>query len=251
MDGAQSQRSSDDSTRTFLNMFAYEAKAAFYLCYANAWIDLIPWLKEQRGLDLVSERFLRFWQYQNQPSTGQDGRIRRDVFSGQVLALHPLSGFFMKDEALCAVAGRFFASSEHDTIMQTGKADDDPTYWDFVGALLDAAQQYRMARDQLANRQGASRNIRTLNEEVAEVAAKTEGSSNALLLEDFAEHMRVRCACGGRLQFVKFHDASEQSQEFRVDYVCTSCKRTVSKQFNRDALMSWMELGKSEIPRPH
>ena len=135
---AQSQRSSDDSTRTFLNMFAYEAKAAFYLCYANAWIDLIPWLKEQRGLDLVSERFLRFWQYQNQPSTGQDGRIRRDVFSGQVLALHPLSGFFMKDEALCAVAGRFFASSEHDTIMQTGKADDDPTYWDFVGALLNA-----------------------------------------------------------------------------------------------------------------
>ena len=50
---------------------------------------------------------------------------------------------------------------------------------------------------------------------------------------------------------MKFHDASEQSQEFRVDYVCTSCKRTVSKQFNRDALMSWMELGKSEIPRPH
>ncbi len=100
--------------------------------YANAWVGLIPWLREHRGLDTVSERFRRFWHNQNQPIeiphgrtpggisypthhsalvakgdgngglTCQTLRMRtehigpthlRDAFSGQVLSLHPLSGW--------------------------------------------------------------------------------------------------------------------------------------------------------------
>ena len=45
--------------RHFINMFAYEAKVSFYTCYANAWVGLTPWLKQNRGLDELSERFLR------------------------------------------------------------------------------------------------------------------------------------------------------------------------------------------------
>ncbi len=78
----------------FVNLFSYECKVSFFTCYANAWVDLIPWLRKHRGLDKVSERFLRFWHNQNPSTGGADGR---DAFNGQVLALHPLSGFFMKD----------------------------------------------------------------------------------------------------------------------------------------------------------
>src|SRR5262249_23571423 len=120
-----------------------------YTCYANAWVDIIPCLQKDHGLDPVSERFLRLWHHQNQaieiphgrtaggiyyPThvrydfflAGADGQVipKRiclptervgpthvpDVFSGQILSLHPLSGFFMKDPALCAVAGAIFAS---------------------------------------------------------------------------------------------------------------------------------------------
>ena len=65
----------------------------------------------------------------------------RDVFSGQVLALHPLSGFFMNDPGLMAVAGRFFACDAFDRVM-AGRPGDCPEYWAFVGAVLDAAGMY-------------------------------------------------------------------------------------------------------------
>ena len=60
--------------RLFVNLFAYEAKVAFYRCYANAWVDLIPWIAGRRGLDTMSERFLRVWHNQNQPVEVPAGR---------------------------------------------------------------------------------------------------------------------------------------------------------------------------------
>jgi hypothetical protein len=86
--------------RQALDGISYLSKCSFYLCYTNAWISLIPWLKEHRQLDTVSERFLRVWHLQQQPAEG--GGLGGDVFRGQVLSLHPLSGFFMKDPGLCA-----------------------------------------------------------------------------------------------------------------------------------------------------
>ena len=79
----------------------------------------------------------------------------RDVFSGQVLALHPLSGFFMNDPGLMAVAGRFFACDAFDRVM-AGRPGDCPEYWAFVGAVLDAAGMYRLA----AEEQAAGRGVR-------------------------------------------------------------------------------------------
>ena len=146
--------------RHFINMFAYEAKVSFYRCFANIWVDLIPWLREHRGLDEASERFLRFWHHQNQPLEIPHGQTlggihypthgratvsakRRgkqpvsesltwvtprigpphvqDVFSGQVLSLHPLSAFFMKDPKACAAAGSFLTSGAYEDVMTRGK----------------------------------------------------------------------------------------------------------------------------------
>ena len=160
-----------DHVRQFIDLFTCEAKISFYTCYANAWIDLIPWLCEHRDLDPVSERFLRFWHMQNQPheiphgqtaggiyyptqvrydfpiaERGGQATTHRvvvpterigpthlpDVFRGQVLSLHPLSGFFMRDPGLCEVAGRVFAADNFDASL----ANDRKEYWELIGAIL-------------------------------------------------------------------------------------------------------------------
>lgn len=94
--------------RTLLNHFEYAAKLSFYRCYGNTWIHILAAL-EQQGLDDLSSRFLRFWHWQNQPAENADGTLEPDVFCGQILALHPLSGVFMQDPQLLAIAGSFFA----------------------------------------------------------------------------------------------------------------------------------------------
>ena len=110
--GRRRRRGGIGPERHFLNMFEYEVKTSFYLCYANAWVDLVPWLREHRGLDPAGERFLRFWHHQNQPlEGGPDGLADpRAAFSGQVLALHPASAFFMHDPSLLEFAGRYFGT---------------------------------------------------------------------------------------------------------------------------------------------
>jgi hypothetical protein len=71
-----------------LNAWAYNAKASFYATYANAWGVLLGEMEKQ-GLDAQSSRFMRLWHMQNPNEQGED------VFWGQVLSLHPLSGTIM------------------------------------------------------------------------------------------------------------------------------------------------------------
>src|SRR5262249_30299197 len=78
------RRGGRPTRRMILNLLAYEAKAAFYLCYANTWVDLIPWLREHRGLDETSERFLRFWHHQDRPVELPHGQTR----SGLLVPTH-------------------------------------------------------------------------------------------------------------------------------------------------------------------
>ena len=165
--------------RRFINMFAYECKVSFFTCFANSWISIIPWLLQHEGLDEVSERFLRVWHHQRNlsnfrtdeprngilyPTSGgvqlfapdHDGKLRprsiawetdqigpthqRAVFNGQVPSLHPLSGFFMKDAAPLAIAGRFFGSKRaYERVFVLGDTQFCGEYWDFVGAILAAA----------------------------------------------------------------------------------------------------------------
>ena len=174
--------------RTFLNLFAYEAKVRFYTCYANTWVALVPWLRRHQGLDPVSERFLGVWHMQAQPVRQPDGRTTPDVFSGQVLSLHPLSGFLMKDPALCAVAGRFFGTDAYDRVFSRGEGTN-PEYWDLVGAILTAAHLYRRALDAQAD----GRKTRTRADGGDAATAGGDHRSQLDLLSEYLAAAGVRC----------------------------------------------------------
>jgi hypothetical protein len=258
--------------RHFINLFAYEAKVSFFTCFSNVWIDLIPCLRERQGLDVVSERFLRTWHCQNQPVEIAHGRtasgiyypthiryqfllpgpggsvVQRqlcfptervgpthlpDVFSGQILSLHPLSGFFMGDPALCDVAGRFFASDRYEENRANGLAE----YWKFVGAILTAASLYRCAADDQANSRGVHLQK---GDALAAAAAAPDEITEAQLLEDFAEARKVTCPdCGGPLSFLKYYPAGD-SDPVRIDYTCRSCQRLVVDITSTACLLDWL-----------
>jgi hypothetical protein len=224
--------------RPFLDRFSYECKASFYLCYANAWIGLIPWLRENRGLDQASERFLRVWHTQGQPIEQPDGSVIPDAFAGQVLALHPLSGFFMKDPALCAIAGRFIVSDAYERAMVQGQAGDCASYWDFVGAILTAAALYRQALDRQAERRG----VRQRHSDDPDLAEVTDGTrSEAGLLEEFARGFGLRCPrCGGTLRARGFDPVDAGDDDFDDDFACRDCGHPSRHCIARQDLESWL-----------
>jgi DNA-directed RNA polymerase subunit RPC12/RpoP len=229
-------------------------------------------------LDPLSARFLGFWHNQNQPIEvfhGQtkggilyptqqgmvvvkdQGRKRarqsitikterigpnhvRDVFSGQVLSLHPLSGFFMKDPALCAIAGRFFTSKTAVRGITPGQVERCGDYWDLVGAILGAAHLYRQALDRQADARGVRQ--REGAERVAAVGPLDYGESS--ILEAFAEARQIRCpACGGKLIYDKYHPAEAGASTFQVEYTCNSCKRPVPISVDATDFVPWLRSG--------
>jgi hypothetical protein len=219
--------------RRFLDAFAYEAKVSFYRCYANAWIDLIPWLRRHRGLDDLGERFLRFWHMQNQPRELPDGRVIPDVFSGQVLALHPLSGFFMKDPALCAIAGRFFGSDAYERVMGDGRAEACAEYWDLIGAVLTAAHLYRQALDE----QGQQRGSRQRSGGDREATVSEGNRSPAGLLEEFAAARHLRCrGCAGALRVRHYGPAASDPDVAEIHFTCGSCGAPACHNIGREEL---------------
>ena len=268
---AKFRRRSKRWVRHYIDLFSYECKVAFYTCYANAWVGLIPWLRENRGLDTLSERFLRFWHNQNQPIEIPLGRtlggiiyptqrgllvadqsenaVRsmevdmkqvgpghvRDVFSGQVLSLHPLSAFFMKDPALCAVAGRYFSS---DTCEQDprfiSRCDD---YWHLIGAILTAARLYRQALDRQAQERGVHRRPD------AETCAVEEPGveSDARILEDFAAAQGIRCpACRGKVAVSRIEPGEPNASEIEAEFTCSSCQHIIPVTITWQDLDSWL-----------
>jgi hypothetical protein len=271
------RRQSGEWVRTFINMFAYEAKVAFYRCYANAWIALIPWLCEHHGLDKISERFLRFWHNQNQPIELSPGRTEggicyptrggaalmdlkdgkpvlnsiayeipqvgrthvRDVFCGQVLSLHPLSAFFMRDPASCATAGRFFASNRFDDVMRRGDATLCSEYWGLLGAILTAAYRYRLALQQ----QFESRPVRaSKSKAVVSAPARSSVVSERSLMEDLAVETKLRCPknCNVPLRFESCAPPSKCGGPARANYRCPSCERPVSTDLDESAVRNFL-----------
>jgi hypothetical protein len=271
------RKRSGQRVRNFINMFAYESKVCFYRCYANVWVDLIRWLRNHDGLDEVSERFLRFWHNQNQPFEIPHGRTIggiyyathagatvieenrysppesrsliwetphigpthvRDVFSGQVLSLHPLSAFFMQDQESCAKAGRFFTSSRYHDVMVRGRAEYCSEYWDLIGAILTAAHRYRHAHDEQAHH----RRIRpSRSEQIKRISCEPEDYSEAAMLEDFAATMNVRCPiCNNELQFDSHSPATERGGQGQANYRCRSCQRHVQIPLDQSVLKRFL-----------
>jgi hypothetical protein len=222
--------------RQFLNLFSYQCKAAFYTCYTNAWIEIIPWLRDNDGLDPFSERFLRFWHNQQQSAGGADGR---DPFNGQVLALHPLSGFFMKDPGLCAVAGRFFSGRAYDRVFKDGLAAKSKTYWSLVGAILTAAHQYRQALDR-QNNQRVPGTKRTLSLEKS--PEPDVGPESHDLMRDFISSRQFNCShCRSRLVFSSVNTSATNDETFTVLLTCPACCRNASRRIPAADLYSWLQ----------
>jgi hypothetical protein len=256
------RRGGQPRVRQFANLFAYQAKVSFYTCYSNAWIDLIPWLRQHQNLDPTSERFLRLWHYQNQPIEVLQGRsasglvyptpgqVRHfqlqgadkpdcanvlgpeprsgtsalpDVFTGQVLSLHPLSAYVMNDPLLATLVGRFLVAPEYDAVMATQNATESGGYWGMVEAVLTAAALYRQQRQNGNQRRAvwikggeATRNLK----------GGAEALSERQAFEDYAAAQKLGCACGGRLHYQGHEPVPQADDLLRVHYRCAACPRT-------------------------
>jgi hypothetical protein len=219
------RRGGEARVRRFVNLFAYESKAAFYTCVANAWIDLIPWLREHRGLDAISERLLRLWHHQNRPveddGTGPGGH--RDAFCGQVLSLHPLSAFVMNDAVHLQALGGWLGHPDHDRQGEQGAVGDCEAYWELVATILVAAHEYRLARDRW-DQTRVTRIIPGSGDRAAEAVGDEDGPSMALALEDYAAECGTTCpSCAGAARVAGAEPDSLGGESSRIEYRCRAC----------------------------
>ena len=210
------KRGDDPEPRRFVNMVVYEAKAAFYRCYANAWIDLVPGLTSAFNLNPASARFMGLWH-----GLG-DHDSRLDMFWGQILALHPLSRFVM------GRAEHRFAIGEWLTLAQQGEKTTHPPEWGsaaYRGALtavLAAAAEYTLAwQGQHARRSGPKRRTR---------GRVTTQDSCAKAFELFAAATGLACEkCCARLIY-KSHRVLDDGRckGVTVEFTCSACRHRQS-----------------------
>jgi len=248
------RRGAADFEHRFIDMLSYECKVCFYLTYANAWRSLIPWLEQHEALDIRSKRFLRVWHWQNQPidvvppagdkyapTRRRDARVAEpwldfvpDVFSGQILGLHPLSGIIMKDPALLSLVGRYVESEQFDRVRSTGHADACPAYWDFLELILTSANLYRLAHDQSMERRAphVSQSV------VPELGVAENGPSHLQLLNDMAAALGWRCTCGGGLEILR--QPISMNTKVTLEYKCAPCGLTRSFDLDEEQLTKYL-----------
>jgi len=208
------RKGGDDRVRHFVNMFSYESKASFNFCYANVWIGIIDWLNKNDGLDIASERFLGFWHnYHADPDS---------PFQGQVLALHPLSGFFMKDPSACWVAGRFFGTDSYADVYERGAVGSSAPYWDLIGSILTAGHQYRRARD------GQIRSPKTLDE-----------CAESALAGIVAAHPEKCTACGTVTEFQSVGKGDPDTGVVPITCKCPNCGAQSVRNFTEGQIKEW------------
>jgi hypothetical protein len=236
------RRGRDDRTRLFINMFSYECKVAFYLCYANAWIGLIPRLVHQHRLDPLSERFLRIWHHQNQPIEDPDAPTggHRDVFCGQVLALHPLSGIILSEPDHRQAIGGWIGHPDFDALHQQGRIGTCPAYWDMVAAILIAAHEYAHSH----RRWDATRRGREIGSPTGqpEPARDQATASFSLLFEDYVRAHSIACPqCQAPLSYARHQPPAAGDSEVRVVFHCRDRGHELTLAIHEDDLRDQLE----------
>ena len=271
----QFRKRSEQRVRGFINFFSYQAKVSFYLCFANFWASLIPWLQEHHGLDEMSRRFLSLWHNQNQPQEIPHGKTQSgiiypilagreyhlpkeggrtairyqteqigpsflpDVFSGQILSLHPLSGILLKDVSLCEVVGRWISSSNFDQV-QSGQQPPDHGYWDFVNAIVTSAFLYKTAREQYENRRGVAE---TGGDQVKALERDEATISVAVFYKQYLAESKFRCPCGG-LQVldtaVEINLQSENEDRQAIPVRCSECNAQTTIDITFQEIQSYI-----------
>jgi hypothetical protein len=236
------KRGGDDRTRLFINMFSYQCKVAFYLCYANAWISLIRRLMDHHGLDSLSERFLRLWHYQNQPieDPSAPGGGHPDVFRGQILALHPLSAIVHSEPYhLRAIAG-WIGHPDYEVLDQQGRDADCPAYWKMVATILIAAHEYCHAHHQWDD----TRRVATasIEDNGLDPARDDAQASPALFFEEYIQARSIDCPqCHAPLAYRRHKQPDEGSSEVRVIFRCREAGHETPLSIREDDLLRQIE----------
>lgn len=227
----------DPVIRIFRNRFAFESKCAFNTCYTQLWSKLIFRLLEVQSLDAVSARFLCFWQMQN-PSTvteNAQGQLtgEPDVFFGQILALHPLSGHFMQHSELLAAAGRFFGSDAWQAVFENGDHGRQE-YWDMIEGIRIAGHLY--VSDDATQQQLRRQRESLLPVPELVVARAVDQTVEFELLDSCAAELGLRCTtCGSALQDLAF-SVADGNGITRLSGQCGRCSRESTMDVTFDQL---------------
>ena len=229
------RRSGIDRVRMFVNMFSYECKAAFYFCYGNAWVGILQSLKQAGKLDLLGERFMRLWHHQNRPA--DDAEVHRDVFCGQILALHPLSAIVLTSPEHLEVIGRCIGLPDYQGLVASGKIVECQEYWDFVATILIAAHEYDRSRRRWEDQR--EHPTHTSSNEVARQARDDATDSVRILFEDYAAARGRLCAeCSGELRYVRQEPSgTAESPMATVTFRCQCCDRETAIEVGVDEIV--------------
>ena len=230
---AYARRSSRTSpiSRKFFDLLMFETKVCFYECYAVLWQRLILWLRNNRELDPLSERFLRFWHNQNQSlrRSARDGdstSFETDVFFGHILSLHPLSGLLMSTPHLWELTSQYFRqlSSARRTSPRTATSQ---RYWDFVRAILMAGHIYRLndARNPFADVRESSGSCLVESASTAVHSSESGYVCSVSLQESLARLARLTgLTCQQcRSQLTNFHCTEIESDQATLTGHCATC----------------------------
>jgi hypothetical protein len=231
------RRGGDDRTRLFLKMFSYECKVAFYLCYANAWIGLVSRLVHHHGLDPLSARFLQIWHHQNQPIEDPASPTggHRDVFCGQILALHPLCGIILSDPGHRQTIGAWISHPDFEALHQQDRVGTCPAYWEMVATILIAAHEYSYSRQ----RWDATRRSREIGSRAGqpEPVRDDAPASVSVVFEDYLESHRIVCPrCLAPLIYARHELPANGGSVVQVSFRCRDAGHEMTVAIGEDDL---------------
>jgi DNA-directed RNA polymerase subunit RPC12/RpoP len=217
------RRGGQQHVRHFVNAFSYECKIAFYLCYTSAWVAILDHLVHNQLTDLTGMRLMSMWHNQNRADVDEQGRPN-DVFRGQVLALHPLSGIVQTSSDHLSVLGKWLNHPGYDELAATGRVGECSEYWDVVTTILIAAHEYLASHKQWDLTRG--KKAVTSTNALAGKSRNDSTASAALFFEDFASERGINCpACSSRYRFNKFEIVDTDGYTVDAHYVCSHCGR--------------------------
>ena len=217
----------------FLNRFSHTCKIAFYTCYCSAWVGILQWLEHNCEPNVVGDRLMRLWHNQNRGDHSAENKS--DVFHGQVLALHPLSGIMHSSPEHLTTIGQWFGHREYDSIMSAGKAEKCDEYWSLVGSILIAAHEYSGSRNR----------CNEFRDQVTQVSSETVSGAaiedTNLSMNEAFEHVAAegghKCSkCAEAVTYIRHEPPDDDNSTVTVDFECTSCGNPESIQVSFEAM---------------
>jgi hypothetical protein len=216
------KRGGTGRARRFLNLFIYECKCAFYLCYTSAWVAILQQLEEDGALTGPGVKLHQIWHCQNQALGQERGSSGngRDALCGHILAQHPLSAFALNEVEHQERIGKFLIEDVH----SNEEFASSVSYWDMVGTLLISAAEYRHA----IRISEVRRKTRPVQSESPAIAIDSAAPSTADVddwLNGFALSRELKCQqCAGTLICQRLLDEPVAVTMALVEYECQDCR---------------------------